>query len=259
MGFFGFGKKKEENKTTSENTQQPKLSPLNTPLNPQKTTTVNDENASFQVPDFSEDDLDFDLDVNEFLPEMDKETQIDSNQIKEQQDLNKILNQPTEETKPESSKIIEKKEIQKETPTQKTNKQEQDEFNQTNPEDQQLNTSEYKNQKQNKNKFDNLNTSPNLNTSNAPNTTQNKELPKFKTPKPDKNKEYIEKENYKNFLKSEEEIKEESNAHKEILSKINKHQEQQDQLYKETEKIIETIKSKLMDLDERIFEINQQV
>jgi hypothetical protein len=63
MGFLGlFGKKKNEEDAII-------TPPLEEPKSEVKTTTSIDENASFEIPDFSEEDLDFDLGVEDFVPE----------------------------------------------------------------------------------------------------------------------------------------------------------------------------------------------
>lgn len=71
MGILDFMKKKEE---TS------KLEQLKLPDEPkqpsdQKTDIVEDENASFEMPEFSEDDLNFDVDVQDFVPPTQEKSQ----------------------------------------------------------------------------------------------------------------------------------------------------------------------------------------
>lgn len=63
MGFLGlFGKKKTEEEKEITPPSEDKKSDVTT-------TTSVDENASFEIPDFSEEDLDFDLGVEDFVPE----------------------------------------------------------------------------------------------------------------------------------------------------------------------------------------------
>lgn len=61
MGFFNIFKKK------GEDTTQPTIETSPQTNNPTTTKSV-DEKATFEIPDFSEEDLDFDLGIDEFMP-----------------------------------------------------------------------------------------------------------------------------------------------------------------------------------------------
>lgn len=101
MGIFDFLKKKESHgklappqqpaleKSLAEPEHAPKIRPQHVPQKPQfpqnsgptakpnfkpnvpeqTSTIVEDKKSSYEIPDFSEDDLDFNLDINEFLPQ----------------------------------------------------------------------------------------------------------------------------------------------------------------------------------------------
>ncbi|MCF7866150.1 hypothetical protein K9L67_00195 [Candidatus Woesearchaeota archaeon] len=330
MGLFGLGKKKEEK-------EAPQIEKVQLPGNSKVgTTTVQEENASFQVPDFSEDDLDFDLDVNEFLPELKSEnSQSEEKQqgmsMREQMELQKSLNPTTQNENQEEPKNINLKvntikidqqnQGNQQNSTQPTFNQPeikqpnierkpimQPTFNQPNikksnslptklNEDiekiQQQDTSfQENNLDENSNDFSTPNFDEELNfpdenqspesesfeenpqtkqdldleekifsENKEPDKTNETDLPKFeikpKQSTTNQQKEFIEKEDYKKFLVREDEIKEESRDNKKLTETILKHHDEQQILYEYTEKIIEDIKTRLLELDERIFEINQ--
>ncbi|MFT4261656.1 MAG: hypothetical protein ACMXX9_04460 [Candidatus Woesearchaeota archaeon] len=66
MGFLDLFKKQNAETKTEEDIKPPAQGELE-PLD--NTTKSVDENASFEIPDFSEEDLDFDLGIEDFMPE----------------------------------------------------------------------------------------------------------------------------------------------------------------------------------------------
>jgi len=117
MGIFSFMKKKEDT---------PKLEPLKLPGEPkpssdQKTDIVEDENASFEIPDFSDEDLDFNVDVQDFVPPTQEKTSEEPEQQKKQVEPTKTPAQKPEELpKFETSTTIDSSSLSKYAEFEKT-------------------------------------------------------------------------------------------------------------------------------------------
>jgi len=117
MGIFNFMKKKENT---------PKLEPLKLPDEPkqsldQKTDIVEDENASFEIPDFSDEDLDFDVDVQDFIPPtQEKTSEAPEKQKKPVEPTKTPAQKPEELPKFETSGTIDSSSLSKSADFEKT-------------------------------------------------------------------------------------------------------------------------------------------
>lgn len=380
MGLFGFGKKKQEEDNNSiELQRQMAANPQQIESNPQS-TMVQEENASFQVPDFSEEDLNFDLDLNEFLPDIrkdDKDEMINSGA--EQQDLERIMSassfgekededkqgdygfggaeiEKADETVAESNENVDHAEIKIENPTinitqpelPKKSKAKQmydetqdedilaknlelsdeitpekpsneikkesssesiEEIKEDIPEEviREVKRSNYKPQEKEDDlpKFDlNKSSEDDLVPSEIPFVQEDELTQEVNEPVEDEedplsadfnndeisdvepisnfgdqeeenidlekdepveehellgDEKYIEKEEFKHILHKEDELNEESKNNQIFADKLKKYNKEQNDLFNITEDLIQEVKSKLLELDQRLFETNQVV